>query len=412
MFFALYIAALDRGHGGGAYRSLARTTVRYPMRFFGFAAKNVFRRKTRSTLTVIGLAVAVAAVVSLFGISDSFSKQFKELYARRGVDLIVQSVGSKQELNNGLPVSLGDRMAKLPGVGDVMGGLMDVVSFPDRDLPSVIINGWAPDSPLFKELHILSGGRLLSANDHKKVLLGQVLAANLGAKVGGKIPLYGEHVDVVGIFQSKEVYESGSIVALLSDMQQYMNRPGQVTGFIVRAAVPNDPSPEQKLALITKLRARIDALDPSIAAIPTDEYIDSVGPIRLSRAVAWVTSAIALLIGGIGMLNTMVMSVYERVREIGTLRAIGWRKLRVIRMILVESLLLSVAGGAFGSVAAVLLTHALSQFRQTAGLIQGTVAPMVIVDGFLLAISIGVGGAIYPAWWGANLRPVDAMRRK
>jgi putative ABC transport system permease protein len=382
------------------------------MRFFAFVAKNVFRRKTRSTLTVIGLAVAVAAVVSLFGISDSFSKQFKALYARRGVDLIVQSVGSKQELNNGLPVSLGDRIAKLPGVGAVMGGLMDVVSFPDRDLPSVIINGWAPGSPLFKELHILPGGWLLTANDHKKVLLGQVLAANLGAKVGDKIPLYGEHVEVVGIFDSKEVYESGSIVALLSDMQQYMNRPGQVTGFIVRAAAPKDASPEQKMALIAELRARIDALDPSIAAIPTDEYIDSVGPIRLSRAVAWVTSAIALLIGGIGMLNTMVMSVYERIREIGTLRAIGWGKLRVIRMILVEALLLSIVGGAIGAVAAVLLTHALSQFRQTAGLIQGTVPPMVIIDGFLLALAVGVGGALYPAWWVANLRPVDAMRRK
>ena len=120
------------------------------MRFFAFVWKNVFRRKTRSALTVIGLGVAVAAVVALVGISDSFSRQFKELYAKRGVDLVVQRVGSKTEMNNGLPGSMEDQIRKLPGVAEVNGGLMDVVSFPDHDIPNVIINGWAPGSPLFK----------------------------------------------------------------------------------------------------------------------------------------------------------------------------------------------------------------------------------------------------------------------
>jgi ABC-type antimicrobial peptide transport system permease subunit len=81
-------------------------------------------------------------------------------------------------------------------------------------------------------------------------------------------------------------------------------------------------------------------------------------------------------------------------------------------MILVESLLLSAAGGAVGAIAAVGLTHVLSRFPETAGFIQGDVAPTVILQGFLLAMAIGIGGAIYPAYWGANLRPSEAMRRK
>ncbi len=382
------------------------------MRFFAFVWKNLSRRRTRSALTVIGLGVAVAAVVALVGISDSFSRQFKELYAKRGVDLVVQRVGSSTELNNGLPASMADQIRALPGVASVNGGLMDVISFPDHDIPNVIINGWAADSPLFDELTIRPGGRLLKSDDHHKVLVGSVLAGNLNVKVGDKIALYGESAEVVGIFDSKQVYESGSIVALLSDMQQYMNRPGQVTGFMVRAKVAKDATAEQKSAELAELRKRIDGLDSSVAAVPTDEFIASVGPIKLSRAVAWVTSAIALLIGAIGMLNTMIMSVYERIREIGTLRAIGWKKIRVIRMILVESLVLSISGGIIGTIIAVSLTHVLSHFRETAGLIQGDVAPAVILEGFLLAVAIGVGGAIYPAYWGANLRPVEAMRRK
>lgn len=382
------------------------------MPFFSFVWKNVFRRKTRSALTVIGLGVAVAAVVSLFGISDSFSEQFQALYAKRGIDLVVQSVGSKSELNNGLPESMEDQIRKLPNVASAMGGLMDVVSFPDRELSNVIINGWSPDSPLFKELHIEPGGRMLKADDHKRVLLGNVLAGNLGVKVGDTIPLYGDQVKVIGIFDSNSVYESGSIVAPLSDMQRFMNRPNQVTGFMVRAEIPRRASLAQKQQILNTLQQQIEALSPSIAAMPTEEFIQNVGPIRMSRAVAWVISAIALLIGGIGMLNTTVMTVYEQVREIGTLRAIGWRKLRVMRMILSQALILSLAGGAIGGIAAVCLTHLLSHFRQTSGLIQGTIDPTVVVQGFLLAVAVGVGGAIYPAWWGANLSPTDAMRRK
>jgi putative ABC transport system permease protein len=307
---------------------------------------------------------------------------------------------------------MADQIRDLPGVASVNGGLMDVISFPDHDIPNVIINGWAADSPLYDKLQIRPGGRLLKADDHHKVLVGSVLAGNLNVKVGDKIALYGESAEVVGIFDSKQVYESGSVVALLSDMKQYMNRPGQVTGFMVRAKVAKDATTEQKSAQLVELRKRIDGLDSSVAAVPTDEFIASVGPIKLSRAVAWVTSAIALLIGAIGMLNTMIMSVYERIREIGTLRAIGWKKIRVIRMILVESLVLSISGGIIGTIIAVSLTHVLSHFRETAGLIQGDVAPIVILEGFLLAVAIGVGGAIYPAYWGANLRPVEAMRRK
>lgn len=384
------------------------------MRFFAIVWKSVFRRKARSALTVMGLAVAVAAVVALVGISDSFSRQFKELYARRGVDLVVQRVGSKTEMNNGLPASMEEQIRKLPGVAEVTGGLMDVVSFPDQNIPNVIINGWAPGSPLFKELKIRPGGRMLQAGDRHKVLLGSVLAANLHANVGDKIPLYGEPVEVVGIFDSDQVYESGSIVALLSDIQKFMGRPGQVTGFMVRVAAAEDEGPDQKEALVAKVRKEIEGLDPShsVAAVPTEQFIDSVGPIRLSRAVAWVTSAIALLIGAVGMLNTMIMSVYERIREIGVLRAIGWRRIRVVRMIMVESLLLSLAGGAVGVVIAVGLTHLLSHFPETAGFIQGDINRNVIVQGFLLALAIGFGGAIYPALWGANLQPVEAMRRK
>ena len=297
------------------------------MRFFAFTWRNLFRRPIRSALTIVGLGVAVAAVVALVGISDGFSRQYQKLYASRGIDLVVQRVGSSAELNNGLPDALGDRIRKLPHVAAVMGGLMDVVSFPDHDLVAVIINGWRPGSSLFDALKILPGGRLPRAGDHHKVIIGEVLAANLGKKVGDTIRIYDTDVRIIGIFESKSVYENGAIVTLLSDMQEFMNRPRQVTGFILRTDIPKDRSPAHQAEMLA-LRKRIEGLAEGIAAMPSNEFIENVGQIKLAKAVAWTTSVIALVIGAIGMLNTMVMSVYERVREIGTLRAIGWRNAR------------------------------------------------------------------------------------
>ncbi len=381
------------------------------MQFFSFVWRNIFRRKMRSALTVVGLAVAVAAVVALVGISDGFATQFSDLYAQRGIDLVVQRVGGSAELNNGLPESLRDEIVKLPHVKDTMDGLMDTISIEDKGLDLVIIDGWRADSSLFKPMEILSG-RALTDNDHHKVWVGEKLAKIMNVNVGDTIKIYQDvPVEVVGIFRSQNVYENGSLKVLLSDMQDYMNRPHEVTGFIVKTDIPKDNTPEH-IAELAKVGEQIEHLLHGVAAIPTGKFIESVNEIKLARAVAWVTSAIALFIGAIGMLNTMVMSVYERVREIGTLRAIGWRKIRVMRMILVEAFVLSFGGALVGSVAAILLTRLLSKMPATSGLIGGDIQPVIVVQGFVLALLVGLAGAVYPAYWGANLQPIEAMRRK
>jgi putative ABC transport system permease protein len=379
------------------------------MQFLAFIWRNLLRRPVRSVLTIVGLSVAVSAVVALVGISDGFSRQFQELYEHRGIDLVVQKVGSSAELNNGLPEDFGERINGIPRVKEVMAGLMDVVSFPDHDLTAVIINGWPPGSPLFKDREMIKG-RLPVAGDHHKVIIGETLAATLNKGVGKKINIYDMEVEIIGVFRHPSVFENGSIATSLSDMQEFMNRPHQVTGFIIRADVPKDaPDRQEQIAALGK---QVEALSEGIAAVPTSQFIEGVDMIKLAKAVAWVTSAIALAIGAIGMLNTMVMSVYERVREIGTLRAMGWRKMRVMSMILGESVFLSVGGAIIGSLAAVFLTRLLSHMPITSGLVQGKIAPVIFAEGFLLAMLVGFAGALYPAYWGANLRPIEAMRKK
>jgi putative ABC transport system permease protein len=112
------------------------------------------------------------------------------------------------------------------------------------------------------------------------------------------------------------------------------------------------------------------------------------------------------------MLNTMVMSVFERTREIGILRAIGWRPSRVVRMILMESMLLSLGGAIVGTAGGIGLTLLLSRMPFVNGAIQNSVSPVIIAKGFIIALLVGLIGAAYPAFRGARLLPTEAIRHE
>jgi hypothetical protein len=138
------------------------------------------------------------------------------------------------------------------------------VSFPEHQLAAVVISGLPPDSPLFAERK-LKTGRFPKAGDHGKAIVGEELAKNLKVRVGDKIRIYDTDVEVIGIFESKNAFENGSMAMPLPDLQKFMDQPNKVTGFLVRTDIPRDDSPENP-ALIAELRKRIEALGEGIAA--------------------------------------------------------------------------------------------------------------------------------------------------
>jgi putative ABC transport system permease protein len=374
------------------------------MRFTTIAWRNLLRRPTRTVLTVAGLGVAVAAVVALVGIADGFERSFVDLYHDRQVDLIVQRASNSSNLNRQIDPIRRGRILEISGVKEVFPGLMDVISLEDYDLSAVIVVGWEPGSRLMNRLEIVAG-QSLSLGDQKEAIIGKTLAANTGLKVGDKLSMYGERVEVKGIYDGHNVFENGGLFVPLDDLQRMMDTK-LVTVFSISLEHPDDPA---ELAAVER---RVEEMDPSLLAQPAADFVNSIQQIKLARGVAWAVSAIAVVIGAIGMLNTMVMSVAERVREIGTLRAIGWTKHRVMSIIFCESILLSVGGAALGTGAAIGLTKFLSGLPVTSGLIQGRIAPFVMVQGVFVAILVGVSGAAFPAIWGASQAPAEAMRRK
>ena len=296
------------------------------MSFLLLIFKNVAQRKTRSLLTATGIGLGVATVLGLVGFSSGLKRASLEIYDAHGIDAVVLRSGVTQSLTSNLQAELSERLMKLPGVKAVNPCLTDLVSFGDSRLIGVPIHGWPVGGFAASTLQLIAGRRL-AAGDHHGILLGKTLARSLRKDVGDRVQIEGQRFDVIGIYEGANLFENSSAVVVLDRLQQLMDRPGQVTEFQLQLK----KSPAGIGSSIQSLQREIARLrsvagEPiGFTAIPTQEYVSGSTEVRLATALASAASAIALVVGSIGMLNTMIMSVLERTRDIGILRAIGWR---------------------------------------------------------------------------------------
>ena len=374
--------------------------------------RNVVRRKLRSGLTIVAIALAIGAVVALVGIASGFERSFVQLYDSAGIDIIVVRSGVQERFNSVLDESIGKRLAAVPGVEEAIPSLVDMISFENENIVSVPLRGAPAGAKVIDHLQILSG-RHLRPGDTQEIVLGKTVAEQLHKKVGDTVKLYDQYpYKVVGIYDAESLFDNGSLIIPIGDLQRLMERPNQVTGFTVGVVNPAEPgNVDRVVKAIDELK---DDKGKSLAlqALSARNHINTITQLQAAKAMSWVTSVIALVIGTVGVTNTMFMSVFERTREIGILRAIGWRPQRIVRLILCESLAMSTLGALVGGAGAVIATRLLAKVPMVAGIIDGRISPNVLALGFLLSIVVGLIGVAYPAFRGARIVPTAALRHE
>src|ERR1017187_7327196 len=239
-------------------------------------------------------------------------------------------------------------------------------------------------------------------------MLGEVLADNLGKKAGNFLDIQGATFQVVGVFRGGSALEIGAAIMPIDQLQKLTDLTGKVTAFHVRLRKPaNGESGE---ALIRHARSAIEAVVPGLKAVPAGDRARNNQLVVLARSMAWGPSLIALFIGALGIANTMAMSVFERTREIGILRALGWKRLRVMKLILIEAAALGLAGGCLGIVGGWLALRALAALPATASFVTAAVPLWQGVQSLCIAVLIGLFAGMAPAWRGSRLSPVEALR--
>jgi putative ABC transport system permease protein len=155
---------------------------------------------------------------------------------------------------------------------------------------------------------------------------------------------------------------------------------------------------------------RLNILYPDLQAGLSGEFVEQLPDMQNSDAMMNAISVLAVLVGGLGVLNTMLMSVLERTREIGVLRAMGWRRRAILGLVIREALILGMAGGLVGIGVAFLLSYWMFYLPGMEGMLQTSWTPEMFARAISVALFLGLLGGLYPAYRATRLPPIEALR--
>jgi ABC-type antimicrobial peptide transport system permease subunit len=402
--------ALLLGVVGGAYpswrasRLLPAEAMRYDggssarasrLKVGGTALRNLLRQPTRTLLTLAGIGIAIMAVVSLGGMADGFVDTMTGMATSGEIQLAGMEAGASADLS-AIDQAVERRIADIPGVETSEGFLTGYTSV--GDLPFFVVLGYHPQGRAIREFRILEGAGLTA---NRQVLLGRVAAENLELTVGQTVRIFDTSFRVVGIYETGVPFQDGGGVISLRDAQNLFGQPRKVSFLGIWL---EDPSQADEVA------RTVEARFPEVSISKASEFSEDVADLQYVQSSTWAIAFMALLVGGAGMMNTMVMSVFERTREIGVLRALGWRRNRVLSMILRESVVLSLLGGVIGTVLGMAGIAALNHLPLLSSFVKASFGLMLLVQAFFTALILGAIGGAYPSWRASLLRPVEALR--
>lgn len=371
------------------------------MYFATIAFKNILRRKMRTFFTVIGIGVAVGAFIALVGLSRGLENAWMQALLERDTHAFAVPRGVIDVLSASIDQRMSTKMSKIEGVVSVSGELVDLVDLDSGEM--IIVAGWPLESYLWQSLELASGTPPTPETPNG-VILGAEVAKTLGYSMGEQFDLHTMTFTLVGISKPGGVMRNQAMLVSLSALQDLNNRQGQVSTLNFKF----DSGPNRQKA--TKILQRLRDAFPDFVFTEALDIAKNNKILSLFEAMAWGTSVIALFIGLVVIINTLLMSVMERTSEFGLLSALGWSEQRIISLIIIEANILSVLGGAVGVCFGLVGLQIVSHSPQLKGLIQPVVHLHLLVEVLIATTVLGLAGSIYPAWRANRLSPSEALR--
>ncbi len=384
------------------------------------ALRTLTRRRTRTLLTILGVAVAITFTVGLLSITEGIMNSFNQTTRERKEDIYVlprQAGGSTSPLLESTGAAFSQayvndilNIDNVKAVYPIYTRTIYLGDAPDSMMGNfVVLNGVTPQFlPDLRPSLELEDGELFKEGDEGPILVGAAVAKAQGLKVGDTFPLgvEGREIKIVGILKSTGGFEDMIAYAPLQDVQLALNEPGRITSAAV--TVKDRNKTEETAGAITALHPE------DIVGRTTEELAGVVrNLLSMARAIHLSVASIALLIGVLFILSTMLMAVSERTKEIGTMRAMGVRRATIFRLIITESLITCIIAGGLGCLGGVglskVITWAIHRFAGVAFL-QAVVSPGIFGAGLLIAVLIGVLAGLYPAWRISKINIVEALR--
>jgi putative ABC transport system permease protein len=317
----------------------------------------------------------------------------------RGTDIVVHNMRGSLTPKP-FPAATRDRIAHLPGVAATCMILVDLMSVETAEL--MIVSGREWDCFAWEKLKLVSG-RMPKDQNERAILLGTTAADILKKKVGDTVQIETEELAVVGIVNGGAFVENSSIILSLPMLQQITGNHDQISAIDVRV------TPGVNDAGIRSLCAEMSRLIPEARAEPAGQHIANSEGYRVINGMSWGTSLLAILVGVLGVTNTMLMSVFERKQEIAILLALGWKRSRIVQMILWESLMLGFFGGIIGVLVGIVGVQMMKMAPAIRGLLEPNLSAGLMLMAIAIAVFVGVLSGLYPAWRSSRVEPSLAL---
>lgn len=366
------------------------------MSFIKLVAKNPFRNKARLALAVIGIAIGIATIVALGMVTEGLKLSLEEQLKAGGADFVVMKNTSSDSASYTIKDNRVDEISKMNGVKQAAGIYTSSRVVDGNQLGLAGMNS--------KDLNMM-GAKMTQgtsySDDKNEIILGKLAADKMKKKVGDTVTLNGTDYIVTGVFETgnKELDATG--VMSLKKLQAMDENDGKVHFIYVKIANGAD--------LKTVSSAVEKAYPGELTTISSvEDYQRTNGGLEMVETASLAISLLAIVIGGIGIINTMIMSVFERTREIGVLKAVGWKSRRILGMILGESVVLTLLAGVIGIILGVIGIEAIINLTGTAMVLSFT--PALALKALAIAVIVGIIGGIYPAIRASRLPPTEALR--
>jgi len=383
------------------------------MNNFDLILRNVTQRKMRTGLTIFGIALGIFAIMVMGGMSEYFDR-----HANRGLDLMSDKIYIVPEsgfFGGGLVDSMVGKVRRIPGVFDAYGLLWMPYDMESLGMFGAFVVGIAPEKQelTLKDIK-LTQGRLLVPGDRYRAVVGSNVARQYGLNVGDELEIKSKKVErastittarnftVIGIMEFTSS-DFDYIIGIPIDIAKKFYEMGDQLTYIW--AVPEEDVDAEDLSRRIELGVEnIKTLSPQELRKQSEQVLIVMNLITISAAV------LAAIIGGLSVMNTMLMSVSERTREFGLMKAMGAEVRDILLLTMGESALMGILGGIIGIAGGGIFIYFMNEYLATMGTVLFAITFRLVVISLLFATLLGTVSGILPAYRAAKMRPMEAMK--
>lgn len=385
------------------------------MNYIGLIVKNPFRNKTRTFLAVVGIAVGIMVIVALGLITSGLQSSTRSTLTAGSAEITVSQAGSSNQpgLSSGrIDASRIDDIKSISGVKDTAGILRTTVelggstdSQPSFGGGGLIITGIENNSLNFVGINSVNG--TIFNDDANEIIIGKSLAETQNKSVGDTIDLFNQTFKITGVFETGNIMSDMGAFMSLAKLQNLTatNQASNIEISNVLVKVVDD-------ANVTMVSQEIkDAYPNELSTTTAAEQAERMtSALNVIDSASWAISLLAIFIGGVGVVNTMIMSVFERTREIGVLKAVGWKSRRILGMILGESIVLTLLAAVVGIIVGIVAVEVGLMVLGAGDILKPVYSIDIFLEAIGIALLVGIIGGLYPAYRASKLAPTEALR--